>query len=88
MEVIFAKLFLKDLQKITDASLKKEIVKAIEDFESAPNLSVFSNVKKMKGHQEAYRLRINKYRIGFYFDGEKIKLARFAKREDIYKLFP
>ena len=47
-----------------------------------------SNIKRMKGHSEAYRIRIEKYRLGFYFDGEVIELARFAKREDIYKLFP
>jgi len=42
----------------------------------------------MKGHSGAFRIRIGKYRLGFYFDGEVIELARFAKREDIYKLFP
>ena len=47
-----------------------------------------ANIKKMKGHSGAFRIRIGKYRLGFYFDGEVIELARFAKREDIYKLVP
>ena len=46
------------------------------------------NVKKLKGQSEVYRLRIGKYRLGFYYDTETIVLQRFVEREDIYKLFP
>lgn len=88
MEVVFAKLFLKDLQKITDTNLKSEVLKSIEDFESAQNLFELSNVKKMRGNAEAYRLRIGKYRLGFYFDGKIVQLARIVKIEIIYNLFP
>ena len=88
MIVVFSKLFSKDLQKITETSIKKEVVKAIIDFENAKNLTEFSNIKKMKGHSESYRMRIGKYRLGFYYDGEIIVLGRFAKQEDIFKLFP
>lgn len=88
MEIIFAKLFLKDIQKITDATLKSEVKKAIEDFETAQSLIELSNIKKMRGHSDAYRLRIGKFRLGFYCDGKIVKLARFVKRENIYKLFP
>jgi mRNA interferase RelE/StbE len=88
MDVIFAKLFLKDIRNISDENLKKEVLKAIFDFESAQNLVELSNIKKMKGHSEAYRLRIGNYRLGFYYEGFTIKLARFVKRESIYKLFP
>ena len=88
MEIVFAKLFLKDIQKITDVTLKSEVKKAIEDFETAQSLIELSNIKKIRGHSEAYRLRIGKYRLGFYCDGLTVKLARFVKRETIYKLFP
>lgn len=87
MKVIFAKFFSKDLEKIKDATLKKEIIRAIIAFENSENILLISNVIKMKGHPEAYRMRIEKYRLGFYFDGETIELNRFVKREDIYKLF-
>jgi mRNA-degrading endonuclease RelE of RelBE toxin-antitoxin system len=88
MVVVFAKLFLKDLQKITDMNLKREVLKAIEDFETIENLNELSNIKKMRGHSEAYRLRIGKYRLGFYYDGNNIMLVRIVKREIIYNLFP
>lgn len=88
MTVKFGKLFSKNLLKIKDSTLKKDIVDMIILFENSESLQNLSNIKKMKGHSEAYRIKIGKYRLGFYFDGEVIALARFAKREDIYKLFP
>ena len=88
MRVKFGKLFSKDLLKIKDLILKKDIIEFILVLENCENIQNDTNIKKMKGHPEAYRLRIGKYRLGFYFDGEVIELARFAKREDIYKIFP
>jgi mRNA-degrading endonuclease RelE of RelBE toxin-antitoxin system len=88
VRVKFGKLFSKDLLKIKDLILKKDIIEVILVLENCENIQNVTNIKKMKGHPEAYRLRIGKYRLGFYFDGEVIELARFAKREDIYKIFP
>ncbi len=88
MQVLFTRLFLKDIQKITDEVLKLEVKKAIEDFETTVLLSELKNVKKLKGHKTAYRLRIGKFRLGFHYDDGVIKLTRFVKRESIYKLFP
>jgi mRNA-degrading endonuclease RelE of RelBE toxin-antitoxin system len=88
LKVVFGKLFSKDLLKIKDLTLKKDVIRAIIEVENCESLQNLSNLKKMKGHSEAYRIRIGKYRLGFYFDGEVVELARFVKREDIYKLFP
>ncbi len=88
MRVKFGKLFSKDLIKTKDLILMKDIIEVILVLENCENIQNITNIKKMKGHPEAYRLRIGKYRLGFYFDGEVIELARFAKREDIYKIFP
>jgi mRNA interferase RelE/StbE len=88
MKIEYLKQFSKDLLKIKDQSIKDSLFEVITNLKNAENLSDLSNVKKMKGHSEAYRIRIGKYRLGFFFDEEVIELARFAKREDIYKLFP
>jgi mRNA interferase RelE/StbE len=88
MKVEYLKQFSKDLSKINDETLKSDLFDVIIILKNTENLNLLSNMKKMKGHSEAYRIRIGKYRLGFYFDGEIIELARFAKREDIYKLFP
>jgi mRNA interferase RelE/StbE len=88
MKVEYLKPFLKDLSKVSDETLKDSIYESILMLKNAESLNLIPNIKKMKGHSEAYRLRIGKYRLGFYFDGEIIELGRFAKRDDIYKLFP
>ena len=88
MTVEYLKQFSKDLLKVKDESLKGDLFSIIIVLKNAETLNELSNVKKLKGYQNAYRIRLGKYRLGFYFDGEVIELARFAKREDIYKLFP
>jgi mRNA interferase RelE/StbE len=42
----------------------------------------------MKGHSIAYRIKSGNYRMGFYKELDQVELARFLKREDIYKVFP
>jgi mRNA-degrading endonuclease RelE of RelBE toxin-antitoxin system len=88
MKVEYLKQFSKDLLKINDETLKNNLFDIIVLLKETENLNLLSNVKKLKGHTEAYRIRIGKYRLGFFFDGEGVELARFAKSEDIYKLFP
>ena len=86
MTVEYTKQFSKDLLKVKEESLKDDLFNTITALKTAETLNVLSNIKKLKGYQNAYR--IGKYRLGFYFDGEVIKLARFATRENIYKIFP
>jgi len=88
MKVEYLKQFSKDVLKINDESLNDNLFGIIINMKNTQNLNQIANIKKLKGHSEAYRIRIGKYRLGFYFDGEVVELARFAKREDIYKLFP
>ena len=88
MTVEYSRIFLKDIQKINDIEIKQDLLDAISIFKDAENILEIANVKKLKGHSEAYRLRIGNYRLGFYYDTETIVLQRFVKREDIYKLFP
>ena len=88
MKVEYLKQFSKDLQKIKEENLKSDLFAVIITLKNAESLASISNVKKMKGHPDAYRIRIGKFRLGFFFDGETIQLARFSKSEDIYKLFP
>lgn len=88
MTVEYSKIFLKDIKKINDKKIKQDLLDAISIFKDAENILEIANVKKLKGHSEAYRLRIGKYQLGFYYDTETFVLQRFVKREDIYKLFP
>ncbi|MFB8791450.1 MAG: type II toxin-antitoxin system RelE/ParE family toxin [Potamolinea sp.] len=81
--------FLKDIKALKSTPVF-ESIKALV-FEEVPNISSFeeiSNLKKMKGADNAYRIRVGDYRIGLFFDGDTVKFARVLNRKDIYRYFP
>lgn len=88
MNVLFEKSFLRDVEKIRDQSVKDDISDIIEIIKQADNPMTLSNVKKLKGHQSAYRIGSGTYRLGFFFENNMAILSRFLHRKDIYKRFP
>ena len=88
MEVIYLKSLEKDLKKIKDKKLLKSLATIFITLETVETLFEVSNVKKLSGHPEVYRIRVGDYRLGIFYSEEKITIARFLKRGNIYKLFP
>jgi len=88
LKLIFTKAITKDVQKIKDKKLQKQISEAVTALKETESLFNIPNIKKIKGHPHAFRLRINDYRLGFYYTDDTILLARFLSRKDIYKYFP
>jgi mRNA interferase RelE/StbE len=88
MEIIYTSGFQKDIENISIATLKKQLLITIEEIKKAESLIEIRQVKKMKGAKSAYRIRIGDYRLGFFLTGRTITLARFVHRKDIYKQFP
>ncbi|MFB5946608.1 type II toxin-antitoxin system RelE family toxin [Albibacterium profundi] len=88
MEIVFLRSFLVDIKKLNDKKLKTKIKEFIVELEDSESLEELSNVKKLKGFSSAYQWRVADYRLGFYKDDGVIELARFVKRNDIYKVFP
>ena len=88
MEITYLRQALKDVNKINKEKLKSNLKEVVFSLKSAINLSEISNIKKMKGHSDAYRIRIGDYRLGVYITKDKVEIARFLKRSDIYKVFP
>lgn len=88
MKVEFLKQFHKDIDDVKVQSIKLQLIKVIELFEAAENLQSISNIKKLKGHKFAFRVRIGDYRIGFFYQNDTVQFARIIHRKDIYKLFP
>ena len=85
----FDKSFEKSLDKITDKSLFNKIYKLIQQIETANSLSELSNVKKLSGFKNYYRVRLGDYRIGFEkINDHTIRFIVVAFRKDIYKIFP
>ena len=91
MKLAFTKKFLKQISKLNDPALAKEIEAIIERAEKSNSLSEIKNLKnlkKLKGHTGFYRIRSGDYRIGIYFDKGRFEFAAFDHRKDIYKYFP
>ena len=88
MKVEFLDKFSKDLDPIHTLSVRKAIERTIIEAEAAKDIHELRNIKKMKGHKIAYRIRIGDYRIGIYYEHGIIQFARVAHRKDIYRIFP
>jgi len=87
MEVVFLRSFFRDIKKIKNRRLKQKVKDLIVDLENAETLEGVSNVVKMKGYAVAYRVRIADCRLGLYCENQVVEIARFVKRNDIYKVF-
>lgn len=88
MKTEFTGRFLKDLDKLHQASVKKDVSDIIEQVEQVNTLSEIKNIKKLKGHLTAYRIRSGDYRIGLFIENSIVEFVRIAHRKDIYKVFP
>ena len=63
MDVLFTHQFYKQIQKIKDKHLAKNIADVILEVKRASHLSEIKNIKKLKGSSSAYRIRLGDYRI-------------------------
>ena len=88
MTVEFLSAFHKDLGKLKDKAVREQVIQIIEEVEKAKDFLEVRNVKKLKGHKSAYRIRTGDYRIGIFLNKGAVEFARILNRKDIYRLFP
>ncbi len=88
MKVEFRESFAKDLKGIKDKSLLMRAKDMVEAVEAADSLADISNLKKLKGGGNYFRLRIGDYRVGITLENDTVIFVRFLNRKDIYKYFP
>ncbi len=88
MKVEFKQSFTKDLKGIKDRRLLKRVGETIEAVERARSLSEVQGVRKLRGEEHYYRLKIGDYRLGIVVQGEAVIFVRFLHRRDIYTYFP
>ena len=86
---LYKKSFLNDL-----ANLPKHYRERVErlvfgEIPELDNLFAILDIKKMKGYQGYYRIRVGDYRIGCKVEqGNQIVFCRVKSRADIYRRFP
>ena len=88
MKVEFRESFAKDLKAVKDKSLLSRAKELIEAVEKVTSLIEISNLKKLKGGGNYFRVRIGDYRLGIALEDDTVIFVRFLNRKDIYKYFP
>ncbi|HEY9124617.1 MAG TPA: type II toxin-antitoxin system RelE/ParE family toxin [Bacteroidales bacterium] len=88
MIVKIDKTFEKDVDKIKDKILLNKIADCIEIAQKSEDISSIKNIKKLKGSNSFYRIRIGDYRLGIIWENNSILFIRCLHRKDIYKYFP
>ena len=84
----YEKSFLKDIKKLKNKVITDKLKLILSQFEEGEDIADLTNIKKLKGHNTYYRLKINDYRLGFSYENGEIDIIRFLHRKDIYRLFP
>ncbi|OHD84005.1 type II toxin-antitoxin system RelE/ParE family toxin [Sulfuricurvum sp. RIFCSPLOWO2_12_FULL_43_24] len=87
MRLEIKKQFLKDIENVPK-NIKIEIVHIIELLETSASLQELSNLKKLKGYNNYYRIRIGQYRMGIALVDDAVVLSRFLHRKEVYRFFP
>lgn len=88
MNVQFKSSFARDLKKIREKELKTQVAEVIRQVERANSLQEISELKKLKGGERYYRIRIGDYRIGLMLEQDTVLFVRFLHRKDLYRYFP
>ncbi len=88
MKLAYEACFEKDLKNISDKNLLKKIKSTIEEIGKTDKLSSISNLKKLRGYETFYRIRIGDYRIGIEIIEDCVIFTRVLHRKEVYRYFP
>lgn len=88
MRAEFKSSFVRDLRKVKDKEIRDRIIEVIELVEKARGLQEIENVKKLRGGDYYYRIRVGDYRLGLIVESDTIIFVRCLHRRDVYKYFP
>lgn len=88
MKTAFRKSFERDLKRVKDRSILRQVKQAIEEIEAAASLGEVGGVKKLSGARGFYRMRIGEVRIGIAVETSEVEFVRCLHRREIYRRFP
>ncbi len=88
MKVVFTKAFKKEYEQLSDKKLSKAIALIVEEVLVAKSIGEISNIRKMEGGKNAYRVRAGRYRVGLFIEKDTAIFAVFEHRSSIYRNFP
>ncbi|GBF55350.1 RelE/StbE replicon stabilization toxin [Microcystis sp. 0824] len=89
MKTNYLPTFIKDFKSLKSTSSYSIIKNLVfTDILAVQNLKEISNLKKLKGDDNAYRIRVGDYRIGFFLENDTITFTRVLHRREFYRYFP
>ncbi|MBE0661900.1 MAG: type II toxin-antitoxin system RelE/ParE family toxin [Bacteroidales bacterium] len=88
MKYEFSTSFSRQFQAIKSKELALNVITIIELVSRAETARDIPNIKKLKGHKTAFRIRIGDYRIGVFIESNEVFFTALFHRKDIYKRFP
>ncbi|MEM9121395.1 MAG: type II toxin-antitoxin system RelE/ParE family toxin [Cyanobacteria bacterium P01_F01_bin.56] len=89
MQVNYLPSFVRDLKALKKSPIYSKLKKlAFQDIPSYEAIDQIANLKKLRGEDNAYRIRVGDYRMGLFIEAETITFARVKHRREIYRSFP
>ena len=88
MNVRFEARFSKDLRRIQDGKLLTRIKELIISCKEVESLNEISQMKKLRGYDTFYRVRIGDYRIGLELVQGELVFVRCLHRKEVYRYSP
>jgi mRNA interferase RelE/StbE len=84
-EVVFKKSALKELQTLPDR-MQRKVLDAVQLLTLNPYTELLQ-IKKMKGADGLYRIRIQNYRVIYLIENQVIKITviKIGHRKDVYE---
>jgi mRNA interferase RelE/StbE len=68
--------------------LQLEMAEIITKIENAETIREINNCKKMTGFKTAYRIKLENYRIGLFYERGNVELTTVMHRKEVYRYFP
>lgn len=88
MKIFFEESFAKDLKRTKDRKILNRLSLIIQEVKNATKITKIKNLRKLKGYDSYFRIKVSNYRIGIDLTDDSIIFVRFLHRKDIYKYFP
>ncbi|KKD39920.1 MAG: type II toxin-antitoxin system RelE/ParE family toxin [Limnoraphis robusta] len=89
MKTEYLPTFIKELKSLKSTPVYTTIKNlTFSEIPACQNFGDINNIKKLKGEDNAYRIRVGDYRIGFFLKGDTITFCRVLHRREFYRYFP
>lgn len=83
--ILFSNKAEKDINVLSDIDFKR-IIEGCRRLEDNP-IPDGKHIKKLKGYEDLYRLRIGEYRVVFQWKGTDVNIVRILTRQDFGKKY-